>query len=64
MATNTTTVRVRRPSSELLQRIARAHETRVIDVVHDAIDALERREFLHGGSMQEIDRSLRFVLDL
>jgi hypothetical protein len=64
MATNTTTVRVRRPSSELLQRIARARETRVIDVVHDAIDALERREFLHEGSMQEIDRSLRFVLDL
>ena len=48
MATETTTVRVRRPDSERLQLIARAREASVIDVVHDAIDALERREFLHG----------------
>lgn len=48
MATETTTVRVRRPDSERLQLIARARQASVIDVVHDAIDALERRDFLHG----------------
>lgn len=48
MATETTTVRVRRPDSERLQLIARARKASVIDVVHDAIDALERREFLNG----------------
>lgn len=48
MATETTTVRVRRPDSERLQLIAKARKASVIDVLHDAIDALERREFLHG----------------
>ncbi|WP_308468298.1 hypothetical protein [Rathayibacter soli] len=48
MTAETTTVRVRRPDSERLQLIAKARETSVIDVVHDALDALERREFLHG----------------
>lgn len=49
MATgDTTTVRVRRPDSERLQDLARARQTSVIDVVHAAIDALERQEFLRG----------------
>jgi hypothetical protein len=48
MAAETTTVRVRRPDSERLQSLAKARQTGVIDVVHAAIDALERQEFLRG----------------
>jgi hypothetical protein len=48
MAIETTTVRIRRPDSERLQSLARDRQTPVIDVVHEAIDALERREFLRG----------------
>ena len=48
MAAETTTVRVRRPDSERLQSLAKARQTAVIDVVHAAIDALERQEFLRG----------------
>jgi hypothetical protein len=44
----TTTVRVRRPDSERLQALARRRQTTVIEVVHDALDALERHEFLRG----------------
>lgn len=45
---DTTTVRVRRPDSARLQSLARSHETTVIEVVHSAIDALERQDFLRG----------------
>lgn len=48
MAAETTTVRVRRPDSERLQTLAKARQTAVVDVVHAAIDALERQEFLRG----------------
>lgn len=48
MTAETTTVRVRRPDSERLQALAKARQTAVIDVVHAAIDALERQEFLRG----------------
>jgi hypothetical protein len=49
MATgDTTTVRVRRTDSERLQSLARSRQTTVIDVVHSAIDELERQEFLRG----------------
>ncbi|WP_446664959.1 hypothetical protein [Flexivirga sp. B27] len=48
MAAETTTVRVRRPDSERLQALARSSQTTVVDIVHEAIDALERREFLRG----------------
>lgn len=48
MATDTTTVRVRRPDSERLQSLAKDRQAAVIDVVHEAIDALERRDFLRG----------------
>ncbi len=47
-AAETTTVRVRRPDSERLQSLAQARQTAVIDVLHAAIDALERQEFLRG----------------
>lgn len=47
---DTTTVRVRRPDSERLQALAKARQTTVIDVLHAAIDALERQEFLRGLS--------------
>lgn len=47
-SSETTTVRVRRPDSERLQAFAREHQTTVVEVVHNAIDALERQEFLHG----------------
>jgi hypothetical protein len=45
---DTTTVRVRRPDSERLQSLARQRQTTVIEVLHSAIDALERQEFLRG----------------
>ena len=45
---DTTTVRVRRPDSERLQSLARTRQTPVIDVVHAAIGALERQDFLRG----------------
>ena len=48
MAAETTTVRVRRPDSERLQSLAKARQSAVIDVVHAAINALERQEFLRG----------------
>ena len=48
MAADTTTVRVRRPDSERLQSLARARRTTVVDVVHAAVEALERQEFLRG----------------
>lgn len=48
MTSDTTTVRVRRPDSERLQNLAKNRQASVIDVVHEAIDALERREFLRG----------------
>lgn len=45
---DTTTVRVRRPDSERLQMLARKRQTTVIEVLHSAIDALERQDFLRG----------------
>jgi hypothetical protein len=39
---------VRRPDSERLHSLARARQIAVVDVVHAAIDALERQEFLRG----------------
>jgi hypothetical protein len=45
---DTTTVRVRRPDSERLQSLAKSHRTTVIEVLHSAIDALERQDFLRG----------------
>lgn len=48
MAADTTTVRVRRPDSERLHSLAKARQSAVIDVVHAAINALERQEFLRG----------------
>jgi len=45
---DTTTVRVRRPDSERLQSLAKTRRTTVIEVIHEAIDALERQEFLRG----------------
>lgn len=45
---DTTTVRVRRPDSERLQTLAKARQASVIDVLHAAIDALERQEYLRG----------------
>jgi len=53
----TTTVRVRRPDSERLQSLARSRRMTVIDVLHSAIDALERQEFLRG--LNEDYRGLR-----
>ncbi|QDP98074.1 hypothetical protein FOE78_21155 [Microlunatus elymi] len=45
---DTTTVRVRRPDSERLRSMARERHTTVIDVLHAAVDALERRDFQLG----------------
>ncbi len=47
---DTTTVRVRRPDSRRLQALAARQDTTVIEVVHAAIDALERQQFLRGLS--------------
>ncbi len=43
-------MRVRRPDSERLQSMAKSKQTTVVEVVHSAIDALERQEFLRGLS--------------
>jgi hypothetical protein len=49
MATaDTTTVRVRRADSLRLQSLADARQTTVIEVLHAAVDALERQVFLRG----------------
>lgn len=56
-AEDTTTVRIRRPDSERLQSLAKSQHTTVVEVVHNAIDALERREFLRG--LNEDFRRLR-----
>jgi len=45
---DTTTVRVRRPDSERLQTMAKSRQTTVVEVVHSAIEALERQEFLRA----------------
>ena len=47
-SSDTTTVRVRRPDSERLQSLAKSRQTTVIEIVHTAIEALERQEFLSG----------------
>ena len=58
MATHdTTTVRVRRPDSDRLRALAESRQSTVIDVVHHALDALERQEFLKG--LNEDYRRLR-----
>jgi len=44
----TTTVRLRRNDSERLAALAKLRETTVVDVLHQAIAALEREEFLTG----------------
>ena len=49
-AEDTTTVRIRRPDSDRLRSLAKARQATVIEVVHTAIDALERQEFLRGLS--------------
>lgn len=45
---DTTTVCVRRPDLARLQSLAKSRRTPLIDVLHAAIDALERQEFLRG----------------
>ena len=45
---DTTTLRVRRPDSERLHALAKQRQTTVIEVLHSAIEALERQEFLRG----------------
>jgi hypothetical protein len=49
-STDTTTVRVRRPDSERLSALAKSRQTTVVEVVHTALDALDRQEFMRGLS--------------
>lgn len=58
-AVETTTVRIRRPDSERLLSLAKTRNAAVVDVVHAAIDALERQEFLRGltGDYQRLRRN-------
>ena len=49
-SSDTTTVRLRRPDSERLSALAKSKMTTFVEVLHDAIDALERQEFLRGLS--------------
>ena len=56
-AADTTTVRVRRSDSDRLQALAREHGSTVVEVVHLAVEALERRDFLQG--LDEDYRQLR-----
>ena len=50
-------MRVRRPDSQRLRSLAKSRQTTVVDVLHSAIDALERQEFLRG--LNEDYRRLR-----
>lgn len=45
---DTTTVRIRRLDSERLRVLAKERQATVVEVLHAAIDALERQEFLSG----------------
>jgi len=45
---DTTTVRLRRPDSDRLSALAKSKQTTIVEVLHDAINALERQEFLRG----------------
>ena len=47
---DTTTVRIRRSDAERLQVLAKSRQTTVSDVLRDAIDVLERQEFVRGLS--------------
>ena len=47
-SSDTTTVRGRRPGSKRLSALAESRQTSVVEVVHTAIDALERQEFMRG----------------
>lgn len=47
-AKETTTVRVRRGDSERPQQLAQERQATVMEVVHSAIDALQRQDFLKG----------------
>ncbi|MGH9127946.1 MAG: hypothetical protein ACRDY2_03025 [Acidimicrobiales bacterium] len=47
-AESTTTVRARRGDSERLKRLAKSQQTSVVEVLHRAVDALERQELLQG----------------
>jgi hypothetical protein len=49
-SSDTTTVRVRRPDSERLAALADSRQTKVVEVVHTAVDALERQAFMRGRS--------------
>lgn len=65
MAKNsTTTVRVRRPDSERLAALAKSRQTTVVEVVHTALDALERQEFMRGLNKdhQDLDSAGREAL--
>ena len=58
---DTTTVRVRRPDSERLSALAKSRQTTVVEVVHTALDALERQEFMRGlnADYQSLDAATR-----
>jgi len=58
---DTTTVRVRRPDSERLSALAKSRQTTVVEVVHKALDALERQEFMRGLNVdyQSLDVTAR-----
>ena len=58
---DTTTVRVRRPDSERLSALAKSRQTTVVEVVHRALDALERQEFMRGLNVdyQSLDVAAR-----
>ena len=46
----TTTVRIRQKDFDRLHAIAESRQSSVVDVLHSAIDALDRHEFLQGLS--------------
>ena len=65
MATNnTTTVRVRRPDSERLSALAKSRQTTVVEIVHTALDALERQDFMRclDEDHRDLDSSGREAL--
>jgi len=64
VSSDTTTVRVRRPDSERLAALAESRRTTVVEVVHTAIDALERQEFMRGlnNDYRQLDPQSREAL--
>ena len=64
-APDTTTVRLRRSDAAIVTALAKHRNTTIVEVLHDAIDALQRQEFLLGlnDDIENMSPALREQLD-